>query len=128
MTARHASRKFVAPRGVRRGEVSGVQEHRRGDFDGQLHAHGCSLCGRYYTDVCSDSGEDGICKDCIPHHFGRPSWEQGADPQVCCRTESVPVTSAQIQSFRLGGRADWWICARCNRTHPYNPTTRRSST
>jgi hypothetical protein len=127
MSARNASRKYVAPKGIRKEQVTGIKEYRAGHFDGQLHAHGCSLCGRYYTDVCKDSGEDAICKDCIPHHYGRPSWEQTADPQLCCRSNSVKATEAQIQSFRLAGRSDWWICLGCSRTHPYNPTTTRRS-
>ncbi len=126
MTARNAARKNVV-KTLKPGAVTGVKPTTKGKFDGELHHHGCALCGHYYVDHCHDSGEDGICKDCQVSHFGRPSWEKDNDPQRCCRTDSRPALAREVLSYRLGGRSDWWICRTCCRTHPYNPTTTRSA-
>ena len=127
MSSRNVTRKHVV-KGLVPGTVSGTRHNTstKGRFDGVLHYHGCAVCSLIYCDYCKESGLDSICKDCIPAHFGRPSWERNADPLPCCLSDSRPAKPSETTSYRLGGVSTWWICRTCCRTHPYNPTTRRS--
>ncbi len=127
MPRRNATRKHVVKQ-LAPGVVTGIKPPTgKGPFDGDLHYHGCAVCSHLYEDCCTESGLDSICKDCMPHHFGRPSWERDRDPQPCCHHDSRPALPREIRSYRLAGLSTWWICDTCCRTHPYNPIIRRSS-
>jgi hypothetical protein len=87
-----------------------------------VHSHGCVQCSAYYSDACADPLTNATCKDCLDGYVhGRPSWDRSNDPIECCRSQVRLATARQLNSFRLGGDGPWWICAVCNRTHPYDP-------
>lgn len=90
------------------------------NFAGVRHAHRCVRCGLRYTDQCAEPGADDACAPC---RYGRerPVWDRGADPAACCRRRARLATPEERRLYRLAGRATWWTCAHCKRTHPYNP-------
>lgn len=88
-----------------------------------LHAHRCPTCKeRYEHTVGGDWDEDPECANC---RYGTTwaIWRTNALPtRECCITTSRAATSEDVKTHRLGGRSTWWICDRCKRTHPYQPT------
>lgn len=95
---------------------------------GQLHAHGCVVCSRRYTDSCKIPDVNSRCITC---RSGKPraKWDQDTDPRPCCREFSRPAGKEEIAKYALGGPGPWYICRSgpnngCSRTHPYSPRNR----
>lgn len=88
------------------------------------HHHGCSECGKFYTDAhgCWTGGENGLCQDCKGGE--RPLWDLHADPQECCLEASVRVTDQKtLLNYKLGGSDPWYQCQICKRAQVYRPIT-----
>ncbi len=87
------------------------------------HAHGCLRCGRRYTDTCTTPLDNGECLTCSVDQ-PPPIWDTDWTPQDCCRTSVHLITDVDVLvRYRLGGPGPWFLCERCARTHPFDPTT-----
>lgn len=87
------------------------------------HAHGCTECGRRYTDSCQSTAVNGRCYGCRTGR-SRSKWDQDFDPILCCRTDSALIKDKETLSrYNLAGPGPWYRCKTCSRTHPYRPGT-----
>lgn len=87
---------------------------------GKRHAHGCTACGRRYTDACQEPLVNRTCS-CVTGH-ARSQWDRDSDPQDCCRLYSQPVVNTEtLARYALGGDEPWFQCQTCFRTHPRDP-------
>lgn len=102
-------------------------DKKQGAVARQLHAHGCSVCSRRYTDSCPIPDVNGRCSKC---RLGREraTWDRDTDPKDCCREFSRPASKEDLVRYALGGPGPWYICQSgkngCSRTHPYSPKAR----
>jgi hypothetical protein len=115
-------RQHLAPAGIKPTKPRNVTK-----LAGKVHAHGCNQCSRRYCDSCQSPAVNDRCRDCSGAMYGRSTWDIGGDPEDCCRQHSVPANQEHMEIHRCAGDGPWWICMRCHRTHPYNPTTRRTT-
>jgi hypothetical protein len=87
---------------------------------GVLHHHGCVQCRLRYEDPCEQPEIDSLCNSCI---CGRVQAYQAAiEPQECCRVLCTRATDKERITYKLAGPGPWFICARCRRQHPFNPS------
>jgi len=97
------------------------QKGRTINFKG-LHRHGCVECSETYEDACDTPQQNDRC---TPHRSGNPAplWELNLLPGVCCRESSARATSDEINTYRLAGEAEWWMCSKCKIPHIYDPAS-----
>lgn len=92
-----------------------------------LHAHGCVVCSRRYTDACAIPDVNSRCYGCRTGSQ-RSVWDRDHDPRPCCRDHARPCSKEEVAKLALGGPGPWYICKSgangCSRTQPFNPRTR----
>lgn len=101
-----------------------------------LHAHGCTSCGRRYEDVCwrikvgpkggetAVAGDDGLCFQCRTGHEAVSIVGRAPErwPKDCCRANARSVREHEAVQYQLAGSGPWFICTVCHRTFPFaNP-------
>lgn len=83
------------------------------------HKHACRGCRIGYVDGCDTPKDDELCIGCR----GGRQWDllvDGARPRDCC-VNSRRATKDEAVTYRLAGRANWFICPICKRTQTYKP-------
>lgn len=86
----------------------------------KLHAHGCADCGARFEDNCKTPTVDPLCFTC---RTGRPAslLTRGRLPIDCCFEHSREAKPHERATYRLAGTRVWFICTKCQRTHPTRP-------